>query len=363
MESAGPPQAFSELPFYSAHFMDQALWEPFVRRVALRHGYNVQKISSGLPGTYPTFIAEVNPTPEQPSQKAIVVKFFGPLFDGISAYRVERAMGQFLSQQYMSIASPTVLAEGQLDQAWTYLIFNHIAGVSYGEARPALSGHAVEVTAQQMGRYMKELHTLTASGRPEIPQSPSTWREFAGFLVNQKATCLQNHRLWNDLPLYMLDQLAEFLLPVDQLLDFSTPPHLIHADLTGDHLLGRMLPASQPEHPPFNISAGARVASSGIKPSSASEWESLAIIDWGDSLVGNILYELVALHVDLFRGDKHLLRLCLKAYGLPDFYVQDFAHKALCLVLLHQFPIPAKFYAQYQSAQNLYELADDLFCL
>ncbi len=87
----------------------------------------------------------------------------------------------------------------------------------------------------------------------------------------------------------------------------------------------------------------------------------MAIIDWGDTRVGNILYELVALHLDLFRGDKHLLKLCLQAYELPIFYQLDFTRKALSMVLLHEFPMPAHVYAPYQDAHSLDELAEAVF--
>ncbi len=360
MESSGPPGAFADLPFYTAHFMDVALWEPFVRHVAHRHGYHVCQVSAGFPGTYPTFIAEVDSPFNQPSQRSIVVKFFGPLFEGTASFRVERSMGHFLSRHSLSIASPAVLADGLLDELWSYLIFEHIAGISFGEARPDLPVTVMEMTARQIGHYLKELHSLTACQRPETLQTSSTWLEFIDFLEGQKATCLQHHRQWNDLPPPLTEQLPEFILPIDQLLDLSVPSHLIHADLTGDHLLGKLLPASH-SLTSSNVVLESPLASTPLSLTQGKAWESLAIIDWGDCRVGNILYELVALHLDLFQGDEHVLNLFLNAYGLPGFYTQDFARKALCMALLHQFPLPAKIIAQFQSAQNLHELADGLF--
>lgn len=78
-------------------------------------------------------------------------------------------------------------------------------------------------------------------------------------------------------------------------------------------------------------------------------------------MTGNLLYELVALHMDLFHTDKNLLRACLETYGLPPFFQRDFPRQALSMVLLHQFPMPAPVYAPYRHLKSLHELADGLF--
>jgi hypothetical protein len=123
---------------------------------------------------------------------------------------------------------------------------------------------------------------------------------------------------------------------VEALVDLSHPLHFIHADLTGDHLLGR---------------------------TESGKWHSLAIIDWGDARQGNILYELVALHLDLFKGDRLLLQECLNSYDLPDFYRQDFSRKAFSVTLMHQFPIPGSVRKQHETAPSLEEMAEGIFGL
>jgi aminoglycoside phosphotransferase (APT) family kinase protein len=123
---------------------------------------------------------------------------------------------------------------------------------------------------------------------------------------------------------------------VDQLINNSEPLYLIHADLTSDHLLGK-------------VRKGA--------------WHTQAIIDWGDAMVGNVLYELVSIYLDLFGSEKTLLRLCLDTDDLPEFYRKDFPQKALSMVLLHQFPMPEQIYAPYRDAQSLWELADRMFAV
>ncbi len=46
-------------------------------------------------------------------------------------------------------------------------------------------------------------------------------------------------------------------------------------------------------------------------------WQTWALVDFSDARVGDLLYELVALHIDLFQLDTRLLRAFLEAYGSP----------------------------------------------
>jgi aminoglycoside phosphotransferase (APT) family kinase protein len=101
------------------------------------------------------------------------------------------------------------------------------------------------------------------------------------FLLHQISRCRSNHLEWGALPARLIDQVENYLLPVEALLDLAYPPHLIHADITGDHLLGRI---------------------------NNEVWHSLGIIDWGDAMSGDLFYELQALYLDLFRCDREMLR-------------------------------------------------------
>jgi hypothetical protein len=322
---------------YTAHFMDVTLWTPYVRQACALHGFGCDKVYPGVAGTYPTFIAALTSKGLNQPPQSVVLKFFGPLFGGTVSFRIERDMGRWLEAQSLPIPSPGILAEGQLDQDWQYLIFEHVDGESIGQVRDTLSKDDWLMVASQLGEYMHCLHaqTIDYHNKLPLPIEPSLDR-YASFLQQQRLSCHTNHQTWNDLPAHLLDQLEGFILPVEHLIDFSTPPYLIHADLTADHLLGRL---------------------------ARGRWKTLAIIDWGDAMTGNLLYELVALHLDIFHSDKPLLKLCLDAYKLPVFYRQDFPRKALSLVLLHQFPMPARVYAPYHNVGSLQELAECLFAI
>jgi hygromycin-B 7''-O-kinase len=336
MEFSHPPGQFANQPFYAAHFMDPVIWQPFVQRVCQQHGFDCKRVNPGLPGTYPTFIAEVAVAGSQSRLSSLVVKFFGPLYGGADAFLVEQALGNTLVQQSLPIHSPAILAQGRLSVEWCYLIFEHIPGGSIGQVREQLSVETWMSVAYQMGVFMRALHAITANQQSiiPIPAAGVGWEGFADFLEKQRSQCFANHKQWGDLPAHLLGQIPGYIPRVDELLDLSSSPHLIHADLTADHVLGR-----QVNH----------------------DWQTLAIIDWGDTRLGNILYELVALHIDLFQGDRRLLQRCLKAYRLPVFYQHEFAHKAFSMVLLHQFPMPASIYAAHQEVPSLDVLAERLF--
>ena len=307
-----------------------------MRDVCQKHGFACKQVIPGVPGTFPTFVAETDMDADQ-KLFSVVVKFFGPLFNGAGSFHIERELGQWLGIHPLPIPSPAILAEGQLDHDWWYLIFERVAGVSIGQVMDKLSMDDWLVVARQMGEYMRCLHDHTMSKYPGLPISMTpSMNKYARFLKQQRRTCLANHQAWNDLPSHLLDQLEGFVLPVDQLVDFNASPHLIHADLTADHLLGRLV---------------------------NDRWQTLAVIDWGDAMTGNLLYELVALHLDLFRSNTTLLRVCLEAYGLPAFYQHDLPRKALSMVLLHPFPMPAWVYQTHWNTRTLPELADDLFAI
>ncbi len=349
MDNLVPPRLLSDTAYYSAHFMDPGLWEPAVHQLCVRHGFTPRRISPALPGSFPTFIVELEANEDHPSRALIVVKFFGPLLGGHNSFIIERLIGRYLAKRLLPVPSPSILAEGDLTPDWRYLIFKGISGVSIGQVREQLSQHAWACVAGQIGVFMKALHTSTVDTRPAspLPSVAITWDGFVDFLELQRANCQANHLRWNDLPPQLAEQLQDYLLPINQLVDLASLPHMIHADLTMDHLLGRIVP---PPGSPSPSLVGA-------------DWESLAIIDWGDACIGNVLYELVALHLDMFKADTRLLSICLHHYRLPTFYQRDFPRKALCMVLLHQFPMPPSIYAPYHAAHSLDELAEGLFGL
>lgn len=321
-------QVLETLDGYRRYFMDVAFWQRYVRQVCWAHRLGGSGlVRGGVVGTYPTFIVD----------ERWVVKFFGRLFDGQASFQVERAAAELLAQQ-TALPVPGLAAAGELfahgpKWHWPYLVYAYVPGISLGEVYAQVGFDDRLRLAVWLGEATRRLHALP------LPQegvfAAASWEEYRGFMQAQRALCVENHRRWGHLSPGLAEQLAEFLpllveagtLPGEQ-------PHLIHADLTADHVLGRL---------------------------QGGRWQTLGIIDWGDSRVGSLLYELVALHLDLFRGDKRLLRAYLEAYGLPPAWREDFARRAMATTLLHQFDVLAGVSKRCCMAGSLDVLADDLW--
>jgi len=160
-----------------------------------------------------------------------------------------------------------------------------------------------------MGEITKGLHALPLAN---VPLFQPSWDTYIQLLEVQRRRCEKTHQDWNTIPAHLIEQVDASLLPVDGLVDCSAAPHLIHADITREHILGRL---------------------------DEGRWVTLGIIDFGDAMVGDLFYELVALHLDLFRGDKGLLSAYLNAYGLDEYSSQTLSLKAMNLTLLHRFNV------------------------
>jgi hygromycin-B 7''-O-kinase len=295
---------------YRRHFMDPVLWDLYVRQVCSRH-FNAPagEVRPGLAGTCPTFIVD----------ERWVIKFFGRLFEGERSFQVERAASRLLAAD-PAIPVPALLASGSLLPGsaawpWPYLVYEFLPGVSFGEVYEQATLEEKLRMASQMGETARRIHALPlseAAGQPAAAIFPPTWERYRNFLQAQRLACADHQRAWGSLPEHLINQIDGFLAPVDELLDLVAAPHLIHADLTGDHLLGRL---------------------------EAGRWTTLGLIDFGDAMIGNFYYELVALHLDLFRTDKRLLRAFLEAYHPAESLLHNFPARAMTTTLLHQFDV------------------------
>lgn len=285
--------------------MDLPIWEPHVRRVCQRHDLHPSKpIRPGLAGSYPTFIVAEH----------WVVKFFGQLYGGAESYQAELAANRVIASA-PRIPTPALLATGELfaDSTvwrWPYLIFTFVPGVSIGEVYAQIRWDDKLALARQFGEVTRQLHNLKIEDSPFA--KGQNQEPYLKFLELQRSICVSNHQKWNSLPERLIAQIREYLLPPEEIVDFGLPPSLIHADITRDHILGQI----QNGH-----------------------WQTQALIDFGDAMIGDIFYELVALHLDVFQRNQNLLCAFLDSYGLSNHQKIDFPRKAMSIALLHQFNV------------------------
>jgi hygromycin-B 7''-O-kinase len=290
------------LDAYRKHFMDAALWLPHVQAVCRRHNLvPCQPVRAGLAGSFPTFIVN----------DRWVVKFFGRLFGGENAYETELQVNRLLPPD-LAIHAPALLHCGTLRAdgpawAWPYLVYEYLPGISIGEVYEQVSFEEKLALAGALGKTTWQILGLPLEGASLYHGGLVA---YSRFLARQRAVCTANHRQWESLPERLIEQIDDYLLPVESLADPRFPYGLIHADITRDHILGWLGPGG---------------------------WVTRGLIDFGDARVGNVFYDLGALHLDLFRGNKRLLQAYLDAYRLED--RRQFAHKAMSAALLHEFNI------------------------
>ncbi len=295
---------------YTAHFMDVELWTPVIQAVCANVSLECGSIQAGTAGTFPVFLLD----------DRYVIKFFGPLFDGRRSARVEMVVDASLAAQ-PGFAAARILFSGQVPGAeseWQYLIYNLIPGNSYRDERGRISPENQISIARQLGRMMRQFHSLPV---PTEPADVFQNDRYAGRTAYQiKLHGWFSSRLQAmDGPLYARLGLPAHLAAQAEgyLARYAQPPvdeplHLIHADLTADHLLGEFR---------------------------GDEWVINGLIDMGDCMTGDLYYELAALFLDLFAADKSLLSAFLIGYGFPEDLLPELPRRCMCAAQQHQFNV------------------------
>jgi hypothetical protein len=317
-----PRPRLSGVPEYGARLGDAAFWGPYVAEALARHRLPAVTPRAGVVGTFPTFLAG-----------EYVVKIFGELFYGAECHSGELSMLRLL-RRHPEIPAPALIANGTLyrqperqrptaqgaeDWPWPYLIMTRLSGRTWREA--ALPPGAREQVARQLGAVIRRVHDLPP------PAEPLWQRDWIAVL---RANCVERHRTWATLPPHLIDQIAGYLAPPQPV------RRLLHADIHEEHLFV----ADGPD--------GARL---------------LGIIDWGDALYGDPYYELPALHLGTFFGDKRLLAAFLDGYGWEQ--GPDFVWRAMTMTLVFEFNVLRKTSEaiNLDNVATLHELADLLWRL
>ncbi len=321
-----PLDQLSSRQAYTRLFTNAQFWTPYVFQVCARHGILCQQVKGGIPGTCPVFIVD----------RRVVVKFFGVLFNGERSFAVEHSIAHLLAGNPL-IPAAALLGEGSLDPEgadwrWPYLIYEFLDGKSYAEVRHQLSQPEKLSLAADFGRWARALHSLPL---PQNGPFEKDWSGYAAFLAGQRAGCASRHAAWGSLPGRMVRELEDFLPTVPELANFGARLHIVHADLTGDHLLGKI---------------------------SRGRWITRGLIDFGDARSADVYYELPVLHLDFFQGDRSLLRTFLDHYGFDP--PPDFPRRALSSCLLHEFDLfsgPFFKTGLLANCKSLENLADNLW--
>ncbi|HET6487595.1 MAG TPA: aminoglycoside phosphotransferase family protein [Spirochaetia bacterium] len=286
--------------------MDPAVLGPHVRWVCAQNGFSCRSILPGTAGTFPTFVVD----------RRVVVKLFGPLFEGRLCWRVEREAAE-LVRSIPSFPAAGVLAFGRLaDPGWRYIVYRFVQGRSIGQARRRVSHTDLRALARRLGSWVRDLHALEVGARTALPRL--TARKLASWYAAKRA------RGFPGWPAHLAAQADAFLSAAG--LSASPITHLIHGDLTADHVLGEL------RH---------------------GRWRTSGVIDFGDCMRGDLFYELGALHLDLFDADKRLLSVFLSSYRVSREDQEGFERKAMARAICHRFDVLGPTFARKPRLRRL----------
>ena len=311
---------------YIKNFMDPVFWAPYIKQAVSAFDKHLDpEVRIGIAGTYPTFIVN----------DLWVVKFFGRLFNGRTAFLVEKTVTELVTS-HMPLPSPRIVYEGELypgfNPPWSFLIYEYIPGISISSVLNEMSLKEKLRLAGWLGSGTRRLHEiqLDSDAHQALPAQDE-------LLDTTISNCIQRHLEWGTLPSPLIAQIGPFLEETSQI-DFNPiPHHLIHADITGDHILG---------------THEGRV------------WKTNAVIDFGDAMIGSLEYELVPIHLDIFRWNKVLLSEFIEAYGKDLLRIDLLPLAGIRGMLLHQFNVISILESDrmvFEGCSSLFQLAERLW--
>jgi hygromycin-B 7''-O-kinase len=179
----------------------------------------------------------------------------------------------------LPVATPELLAHGEYENGWHYVLMSRLPGTELTTAWPAIPPRHRDRVAGAAGEMLAVLHGLDAGPLHAI-LGPADW---AGFLAGQRATAAERQRAVK-LPDLWLSQIAGFLESVP--LASRRERVLLHTEVIREHLV--------------------------VDP---GPWTLSGLLDFETAMTGDRGYEFAAAGLFISRGDPRLLGRILAAYG------------------------------------------------
>jgi hygromycin-B 7''-O-kinase len=194
--------------------------------------------------------------------------------DGITEARVLA----YLSGR-LPVATPELLAHGEYENGWHYVLMSQLPGTELAAAWPAIPRLHRDRVAGAVGEMLAALHGLDAGPLHAI-LGPADW---AGFLAGQRATAAGRQRAVQ-LPDLWLSQIEGFLESVP--LASGRERVLLHTEVIREHLV--------------------------VDPGT---WTLSGLLDFETSMTGDRGCEFATVGLFVSRGDPRLLGRILAGYG------------------------------------------------
>ncbi len=268
---------------YAAIYRDADVWLPAMRVICQRHGLDAGQLEFAPAGTHVVFKTERN-VPPFPAD--FYIKLFA--LPWREDFIPERLVLDKLSTNF-DIPIPRLVAEGEIED-WPYLIMTAVEGVPLCEVWGELDSANREHIATCCGELMATLHATPTEGLDAIAID---WPTFVEERIQTRLENLHEAEAASERALdkRWIRDLHAFLEDLPVLFEPAFKPVLLSADITDEHLL---------------------VTQRGDR------WALTGFIDMGDAMLGHPLYEFVAPGCLIARGNPHLLRTMLRAYGYSE---------------------------------------------
>ena len=278
-----------DLAAYQKIYRDAGAWLPALHEICRREGLDAGALEMAPPGSHVVFWAG----------SGRLIKLFCRLWP-------DDALAERLSLATLTacpdIPVPRMIAGGELE-GWPYLVLEPASGTPLCEVWAEAPLDDRLGICRRLGEVLAALHAVPTDSLEPLA---SDW---AAFLTRRRAA-------------QRAEQLergadAAWLPEIDAFLDAAPPPFepgfrpvLLNADVTDEHvLLGR----------------------------SDGHWRMSGLIDFGDAMVGDPLYEFVATTI-ITGNDERLRRALFRGYGFTDEALDDALTQRLTVyAFLHQF--------------------------
>lgn len=256
---------------YRSRRADAVFWRPYVEAVLARHGLPVVPVAAAEGASYPTFFAG-----------DLVVKFYGHAGLWREAFAAELPAYALLAGD-PRIAAPRLVASGEWDAGWSYLVMTRVSGTTWEQASFG-EGERL-AAARDLGVQIGRVHALEPGDG--IDRYAAWPRLTVSAAFEQSA-----------LPKHLVAQADAYVAGL------PAPDEVFsHGDLFEGNILVE----------------GGRVT---------------GLIDWGDAMVIDRHNELAKIHLSVFGCDKALLRAFLDGSRWP--VADDFPRRALGAALVRQ---------------------------
>ncbi|XXG40438.1 hypothetical protein AAC387_Pa01g1154 [Persea americana] len=249
---------------------------------------------------------------------------------------------------------------------WPYIVTKRCKGQVFAHLRDGLSRDDVLNLATFLGEQVRQLHLLPlpsmydpmhsevmvltksvlsnvengstrASVDASVEEVPSTsdipdeWDLFVKTMIKRRKDVSNRLAKWGSpIPSHLIEKVEEYiphdlvkLLSIfkdkDGLCKVSNSPTWIHSDIMDDnvHLEPYVSSSGIDNNSPAASSIVHAMGNGYTTDGKLKKWRPSHILDFSDMSIGDPLYDLIPIYLDIFRGNPELLKQFMESYRLP----------------------------------------------